>query len=131
MKVFEPLPPDIEHLAKIVVDATYKVHSSLGPGLLESVYEICLAHELRKRGIAIETQVAIPVVYDGTRLEAGLRIDLLVNKQLLVEVKAVEEMNRVFKAQVLTYLKLTGLRLGLLINFNVALIKNGIERVIL
>lgn len=131
MKVFEPLPPDIEHLATVVVDAAYKVHSSLGPGLLESVYETCLAHELRKRGIAIETQVAIPIVYDGIRLEAGLRIDLLVNRQLLVEVKAVEEMNRVFKAQVLTYLKLTGLRLGLLINFNVTLIKNGIERLIL
>jgi GxxExxY protein len=131
MKVFEPLPPDIENLANIVVDAAYKVHSSLGPGLLESVYETCLAHELRKRGIAIETQVTIPIVYDGIRLEAGLRVDLLVNKQLLVEVKAVEEMNRVFKAQVLTYLKLTGLRLGLLINFNVPLIKNGIERIIL
>lgn len=131
MKVFEPLPPDIEHLAKIVVDAAYKVHSSLGPGLLESVYEICLAHELRKRGIAIETQVAIPVVYDGIRLEAGLRIDLLVDRKLILEIKAVEEMHRIYKAQVLTYLKLTGLRLGLLINFNVALIKNGIERIIL
>ena len=119
MRVFEPLPTETEQLAKITVDSAYKVHATLGPGLLESVYETCLTHELRKRGIAIETQVAIPVVYDGIRLEAGLRIDLLVNKQLLVEVKAVEEMNRVFKAQVLTYLKLTGLRLGLLINFNV------------
>lgn len=99
--------------------------------MLESVYEICLAHELRKRGVATETQVAIPVVYDGIRLEAGLRIDLLVEKQLIVEIKAVDEMSRVFKAQVLTYLKLTGLRLGLLINFNVPLIKNGIERIIL
>jgi len=131
MKVFEPLPPDVEHLAKIAVDAAYKVHSSLGPGLLESVYETCLAHELRQRGIATETQVAIPIVYDGIRLEAGLRIDLLVDRQLILEIKAVEEMNRIFKAQVLTYLKLTGLRLGLLINFNVTLIKNGIERVIL
>ena len=91
--------------------------------MLESVYETCLAHEIRKRHITVQTQVAIPVVYDGIRLEAGLRIDLLVKKQLLFEVKAVEEMNRVFKAQVLTYLKLTGLRLGLLINFNVPLIK--------
>ncbi len=131
MKVFEPLPADTERLATIVVDAAYKVHSTLGPGLLESIYEICLAHELRKRGIAAERQVAIPVVYDGIRLEAGLRIDLLVEKQLIVEIKAVDEMNRVFKAQVLTYLKLTGLRLGLLINFNVPLIKNGIERIIL
>jgi GxxExxY protein len=131
MKVFEPLPPDIEHLANIVVDAAYKVHSSLGPGLLESVYEICVAHEIRKRGIHTERQVTIPVVYDGIELDAGLRIDLLVDRQLILEIKAVEEMNRIFKAQVLTYLKLTGLRLGLLINFNVPLIKSGIERVIL
>ena len=131
MKVFEPLPPDIEHLAKVVVDAAYSVHSSLGPGLLESVYELCLLHELRKRRIPSERQVRIPVLYDGIRLEAGLRIDLLVDRKLILEIKAVEEMNRIYKAQVLTYLKLTGLRLGLLINFNVALIKDGIERVIL
>ncbi len=131
MKVFEPLLPDIEHLATVVVDAAYKVHSSLGPGLLESVYELCLVHELEKRGIPSERQVKIPVVYDGIRLEAGLRVDLLVDRKLILEIKAVEEMNRIYKAQVLTYLKLTGLRLGLLINFNVALIKNGIERVIL
>jgi len=131
MKVFEPLPPDIEHLAKVVVDAAYKVHSSLGPGLLESVYETCLAHELTKRRIPSRRQVKIPVIYDGIRLEAGSRIDLLVDNKLILEIKAVEEMNRIYKAQVLTYLKLTELRLGLLINFNVALIKSGIERVIL
>jgi GxxExxY protein len=131
MKVFEPLPQETEQLAKVAVDAAFKVHTSLGPGLLESIYETCLAYELRKRGVSVETQVIVPVVYDGIQLESGLRIDLLVSKQLLVEVKAVYEMNRVFKAQLLTYLKLTGLRLGLLINFNVPLIKNGIERVIL
>lgn len=131
MKVFEPLPPDVEHLAKVVVDAAYRVHSSLGPGLLESVYELCLVHELKKRGIPSEHQVRIPVLYDGIRLEAGLRLDLLVDRKLILEIKAVEEMNRVYKAQVLTCLKLTGLRLGLLINFNVTLIKNGIERLIL
>jgi GxxExxY protein len=131
MKVFEPLPPATEFLAKTVVDAAYRVHTTLGPGLLESVYEACLAHELRRREILIETQVVIPIVYEGLRLESGLRIDMVVNKQVLVEVKAVEQMNRVFKAQILTYLKLTKLRLGLLINFNVPLIKNGIERIIL
>jgi GxxExxY protein len=131
MKVFDPLPVRTEELAKVVVDAAFKVHSALGPGLLESVYETCLAYELRKRGIGIETQVAFPITYDGHPLETGLRLDILVEKQLLVEVKAVEQMNRVFKAQVLTYLKLTGLRLGLLSNFNVPLIKSGIERVIL
>lgn len=128
--MFAPLPRETEQLSKTVVDAAFKVHSTLGPGLLESVYEACLAHELRQRKIATETQLVIPIVYEGLRLEAGLRIDMLVNKQLLVEVKAVDQMNRVFKAQILTYLKLTGLRLGLLINFNVPLIKNGIERVI-
>ena len=131
MRVFEPLTTETERFAKIAVDAALKVHTALGPGLLESVYEACLAHELRKRGLSVETQVTIPVVYDGVRLEAGLRIDVLVERQLIIEIKAVEEMNPVFKAQVLTYLKLTGLRLGLLINFNVPLIKNGIERIIL
>jgi len=128
--MFAPLPRETEQLSKTVVDAAFKVHSTLGPGLLESVYEACLAHELKQRSIVTETQLVIPIVYEGLRLEAGLRIDMLVKKQLLVEVKAVDQMNRVFKAQVLTYLKLTGLRLGLLINFNVPLIRNGIERII-
>jgi GxxExxY protein len=131
MKIFTPLSEETELLAKSVVDAAYKVHSTLGPGLLESVYEACLAHELRQRQIPIQTQLVIPIVYEGLRLESGLRIDMLVNKQLLVEIKAVEQMNRVFKAQVLTYLKLTRVRLGLLINFNVPRIKDGIERLIL
>ena len=131
MKMFEPLPKETESFATSVVDAAYKVHTTLGPGLLESVYETCLANELRKRKIAVETQVAIPVVYDGVRMDGGLRIDMVVGKHVLVEVKAVEQMNRVFKAQILTYLKLTGLRLGLLINFNVPLVKNGIDRIIL
>ncbi len=131
IRVFERLPESTERLAKSVVDSAYKVHAALGPGLPESVYETCLLHELRKRNIATESQVAIPIAYDGIRLEAGLRFDLLVEKQLIVEIKAVDQMNRIFNAQVLTYLKLTGLRLGLLINFNVPLIKNGIERIIL
>jgi len=131
MRVFEPLPRELEHLAKQAVDAAIKVHKTLGPGLLESVYETCLAHELRKRGLAVETQVPIPIIYDGIRLEGGLKLDLLVKKQLIVEIKAVEEMNRIFKAQVLTYLKLAKLRLALLINFNVHLLRDGIERIIL
>ena len=131
MRVFEPLPAEIESLSKQTVDASIKVHRALGPWLLESVYETCLAHELRQRGLKVETQVVIPVVYDGVCLEAGLRLDMLINKQLIVEVKAVEQMNRIFKAQVLTYLKLAHLRLALLINFNVPLLRDGIERVIL
>ena len=131
MKMFEPLPPETEALAKQTVDAAMKVHRALGPGLLESVYEKCLTHELRTREIAVQAQVNVPVVYEGLRLESGLRLDLLIGKQLIVEIKAVEEMSRLFKAQVLTYLRLTNLRLALLINFNVPLLRDGIHRVIL
>ena len=131
MKMFEPLPPETEALAKQTVDAAMKVHRALGPGLLESVYEKCLTHELRTREIAVQAQVNVPVVYEGLRLESGLRLDLLIDKQLIVEIKAVEEMSRLFKAQVLTYLRLTNLRLALLINFNVPLLREGIHRVIL
>jgi GxxExxY protein len=129
-RVYDPVPADVELLAKDVVDAAYRVHRELGPGLLESVYEACLDHELRKRGCKVETQVPVPVVYDGLRLDAGLRLDLLVGGRLIVEVKSVERMNPVYDAQLLTYLKLTGLRLGLLINFNVGVIKKGINRVV-
>jgi len=131
MNKFEPIPPEVEQAARITIDAAFKVHKTLGPGLLESVYEACLAHELRQRGIQVETQIALPVIYEGLRLEAGLRLDMLVANQLIVELKAVEKMNSLFEAQLLTYLKLTGRRLGLLINFNVPLIKHGIKRIIL
>ena len=131
MNKFEPIPPEVEQATRITIDAAFKVHKTLGPGLLESVYEACLAHELRQRGIQVETQIALPVIYEGLRLEAGLRLDMLVANQLIVELKAVEKMNSLFEAQLLTYLKLTGRRLGLLINFNVPLIKHGIKRIIL
>ncbi|MDT5121303.1 MAG: hypothetical protein QOC96_785 [Acidobacteriota bacterium] len=131
MNKFEPIPPEVEQAARVATDAAFKVHKTLGPGLLESVYEACLAHELRQRGINVETQIALPVIYEGLRLEAGLRLDMLVANQLIVELKAVEKMNSLFEAQLLTYLKLTGRRLGLLINFNVPLIKHGIKRIIL
>jgi GxxExxY protein len=131
MTSFQPVPADVERAAKEVVDAAYRVHKALGPGLLESVYEVCLAHELRQRKLVVATQVALPIVYDGTQLDAGLRLDMLVANCLIVEVKSVEAMNPVFKAQLLTYLKLSGRRLGLLINFNVPVIKNGIKRVVL
>jgi GxxExxY protein len=128
---FSPVSPETDRLAREVVDAAFKVHSTLGPGLLESVYEICLAHELSKRGLKVQTQVAFPIVYDEVRLDAGLRIDLVVENQLIVEIKAVETMQPVFEAQILTYLKLTKIRLGLLINFNVSKIKDGIRRIVL
>jgi GxxExxY protein len=129
-RVFEPVPADVEVFAKDVVDAAFNVHKTLGPGLLESVYEACLNHELKKRGRKVATQVPVPVVYDGLRLDAGLRLDMLVEGKLIVEVKSVERVNPVYDAQLLTYLKLTGLRLGLLINFNVGVIRKGISRLV-
>lgn len=121
----------VDKVAKAVVDSAFRVHTELGPGLLENVYEVCLAHELRSRGLAVERQVALPVIYHGLQVEAGLRLDLIVAETVIVEVKAVESLLPVHKAQVLTYLKLSGRSLGLLINFNVPLIKDGIKRIIL
>lgn len=127
----QPLTPEIERVAKAIVDSAYKVHSTLGPGLLESIYEACLVHELTRHGLGVQRQVTAPIVYEGLRLESGLRIDLLVEDCVIVELKAVEKMNELYRAQLLTYLKLMGKRLGLLINFNSTLIKDGIQRVIL
>ena len=125
------LPPQIERVATQIVDAAFKVHLALGPGLLESVYETCLVHELKGRGLDVRQQVVIPVYYSDVRLDAGLRLDLLVEEQVILELKAVERMLPVFDAQLLTYLKLSGKRLGFLINFNVSRIKDGIKRLIL
>jgi len=131
MKEHDPIPQRAEAAARIVVDAAYRVHSALGPGLLESVYEVCLCHELRKQGIPFLAEQVLPVVYDGVRLDAGLRLDLLVDKSVVVELKAVEKTLPVHEAQLLTYLKLAEKRLGLLINFNVPCIKDGIKRMVL
>jgi len=113
------------------VDAAFAVHSKLGPGLLESVYESCLCRELTKRGLYFKRQLSLPVIYDGEELDAGLRLDLPVGNQVVVELKAVESIQEVHKAQLLTNLKLTGHRLGLLINFNVPVIRRGITRLAL
>lgn len=113
------------------MDAAFHLHKALGPGLLESVYEVCLAHDLIKRGLKLERQVSLPVFYDGLKMDAGLRLDMLVENDVIVELKAVEKLLPVHKAQVLTYLKLTGHRLALLINFNVPLIRDGIQRIVL
>ena len=121
----------MDALARTVVDAALKVHRSLGPGLLESVYEHCLAHELAARGIAVSRQVALPIVYDGVTLDGGYRLDLVVSESILVEVKAVEQLLRLHEAQVLTYLKLSGLPVALLVNFNVELLKHGVRRLVL
>ena len=107
----------------------YQVHSRLGPGLLESVYKICLAYELRKRGLKVATEVAVPIFYDNIQIDAGFKIDLLVEDSVIVEAKATIDDHPVFKAQILTHLKLTNKRLGFLANFNKKLIKDGIQRI--
>jgi len=126
----KPIPSEVELVGKKVLDGAFKVHTSLGPGLLESVYEACLAYEIRKGGLTVETQVALPVIYDNVRVDAGLRIDMLVEKCVIVELKSVDTMNPVYKAQLLTYLKLTNCRLGYLINFNVPHLREGFIRMV-
>ncbi len=121
---------EINDITGQIVDAAMKVHSSLGPGLLESAYEACLAHELRKRGLGVEAQVGVPVEYDGAKLDVGYRIDLLVEGCVIVELKSVEKMNPLFEAQLLSYLKLSHLEVGLLINFNVLRLKDGLKRLV-
>ena len=116
-------------VATQIVDAAYPIHTSLGPGLLESVYEVVLAYELENRGLRVVRQQAVPIVYEGTRIEMGFRADLIVEDKVIVEIKSVEAIAPVHKKQLLTHLRLADKRLGLLINFNVALIKEGIKRI--
>lgn len=123
-------PNEIERLATIVVDTGFKIHKTLGPGLLESVYEHCLAHELVKRDLKVERQVAQPIVYDNVILEVGYRIDLLINRSIVVEVKSVEATTPTHVAQLLTYLRFSGCRLGFVMNFGTPLFKNGVRRVV-
>jgi GxxExxY protein len=127
--MIEPTP-ECDAVARQIVDSAFAVHRSLGPGLLESVYEQCLGCELTARGVVVERQVAVPVVYRNMRIDAGFRMDMVVGGLVVVEIKAVEGLLPIHHAQILTYLKLAGYRLGLLINFNVPLLKSGIRRVI-
>ena len=117
-------------LSKIVVDCIFKVHKNLGPGLLESAYEECLFYELSKTNLIIERQKPLPLFYETIRMEIGYRLDFLIDNKVVIEVKAVEALNDVHKAQVITYLKLSGTKLALLVNFNVVLIKDGIKRIV-
>ncbi len=117
-------------IAKIVVDCAFKVHSTLGPGLLEHIYEVALQHELKKRGLVADRQLPIPIIYDGIRFDEGFRMDMLVEGKVLVEIKSVEEIHPKHKLTVLSYLRLTDKRLALLINFNVQYIKDGITRLV-
>lgn len=113
-----------------VIGAAIEVHKQLGPGLLESAYEYCLAHELESLGFTVERQVALPIIYKGIKLDAGYRIDLLINQKLIIEIKSIEALAPIHTAQLLTYLKLKDLKLGLLINFNSVVVKGGIKRII-
>ena len=121
---------ELDAVSSSIIGAAIEVHRALGPGLLEAAYESCLAFELAERGHFVERQKAVPVEYKSVRVEAGFRIDLLVDEKIIVELKAVESILPVHRAQLMTYLKLTGLRVGLLMNFNVNILKQGLHRVV-
>jgi len=122
---------ELNDISYKIIGCAYKVHSELGPGLLESTYEVCLEYELLKVGLKVERQKSLPVIYDDIKLDAGYRIDLLVENLIILELKAVEDIHPIHKAQLMTYLKLSGKKLGLLLNFNVTDMKKGITRIIM
>jgi GxxExxY protein len=127
---FEPLSAEHERIGSLIVHSAFLVHKALGPGLLESVYEVCIAHELRRQGLTVRRQEAVPIIYDNLRFEEGFRFDLFVAELVLCEVKAVQEVHPICLAQLLTYMKLMDVRLGFILNFHVPLIKDGIQRVV-
>ena len=120
----------VNQITGAIVNSAMKIHSTLGPGLLESAYQACLAHELRTRGYSVASEVPLPVVYEGHKLEVGYRIDLVVEHRVVVEVKSVDSMHPIHEAQLLSYMRLSGIRVGLLINFNVLCLRNGIKRMV-
>lgn len=125
-----PIPVRTEEIAKAILDSAYQVHTALGTGLLESVYEACLLHELKIRGINVKSQVTLPVIYKGMKVDSGFRLDLLVDGSVVVEIKSAEGISPVYSAQLLTYLRLSNIHLGFLINFNVIHLRDGIKRII-
>ena len=127
---FEEVSAELDEIASQIVDSAFKVHSKLGPGLLENAYEACLVYELQKRGLKVERQKQLPIAYEEVRLDVGYRLDLLVNESVVVELKITDGFHPIQQAQMMTYLKLTGVSLGLIINFNVPLIKQDIRRVV-
>lgn len=130
-KNIQPIPDEVEEIGRIIVDSAYRVHKKLGPGLLEKIYEACLVYELRKRGLDAQRQISIPVKYDGLKFDEGFVADVVVENKVIVEVKAVDKINAVWKAQILSHLRLTKMRLGFLINFNTINIGKGINRLVL
>ena len=129
-KMYVPIPYEVEKVGKVVLDAVYKVHTALGPGLLESAYQTAVKHVIEKGGTSVETEVKLPITFDGIQIESAFRLDMLVAKCVIVEFKAVEKMNMIYETQMLTYLRLSGVRLGFLINFNVRHLKDGIQRIV-
>lgn len=127
----QPIPADVERIGKVVLNAAYKVHTTLGPGLLESVYLAAMKHVIEKSGATVRTDVKLPIIFEGTKLDSGLQLDMLVEKCVIVELKSVERMNMLYEKQLVTYLRLSRLRLGFVINFNVPYLKDGIRRVVL
>ena len=128
---FAAIPPRTEKVTKKILDAAFKVHTSLGPGILESVYETYLTHEFKLNGLKVERQVSIPVIYEDITVDSGLRLDLLIEKCVIVEIKAVVKIIPLYKAQLLTYMKLTKMRIGLLLNFNTIYLRDGINRLVI
>jgi GxxExxY protein len=122
---------ELNELSYQIIGCIYKVHSELGPGLLESTYEVCLAYELSEAGLYVDRQCPLPVIYKEIKLDAGYRIDMIVNRKIILEIKSVEQTAPIHKAQLMTYLKLSSFKLGLLINFNVQDMKKGIDRIIM
>jgi GxxExxY protein len=120
-----------EELTKAIIGAAIEVHRELGPGLLESAYEVCLCHELRSRGLQVACQVPLPVTFKGVRLDCGYRIDICVNESVVIELKSIEKITDLHRAQLLTYLRLSGKKVGLLLNFNVPILKDGMVRMVL
>ena len=127
----EPIPASVEQTVTRFLDAAFSVHRELGPGLLESVYEACICHELTLADVPFQRQVSVPVSYRGIQIESGLRLDLLVAGEVVVELKSIDALIPIHEAQLLTYLKITKKRVGILINFNVPLLKQGIKRIVL
>ena len=127
-RVFQPIPADVERLGKIALNAAFKVHATLGPGLLESVYQVAMKHVIEKSGVAVKTDVKLPIMFEGIKLDSGLHLDMLGEKCVIVELFSVEKMNPLYQKQLLTYLRLGRLRLGFQINFNVPYLKDGIKR---
>lgn len=129
-KIYQPIPAETEKVGKLVLDAAFKVHTVLGPGLLESVHQIAMKHVLTTGGTLAETELKLPIQFEGVELESALKIDMLVAKCVIAELKSVEKMHPIFEAQLITYLRLSKVRLGFLINFNVPHLKDGIKRIV-